>query len=198
MGVARIRLLLIFVLVFAAACRDGSGGGPKTDVSQIPEIGPWNAGVALPAEPQSQGDPARGRDILLGGDFMTCGIPFRLWSNPLFKEIIASGFGGSKDAPLIADRPGKNAELPYFLNVFISENGSEVVNANCLLCHGSQFNGEVVIGLGNPAIDFTEGTGGGNTGFPLTDALLDLLGLDVAEKAQLRKTFQRAAPCSVH
>src|SRR5262245_31839188 len=113
-------VLSLALLAMLAGCGDDSGSGSKTDLSQIPEEGPWNFGVELPTAPQDAGDPVRGREILLGGDFMTCGIPFKLWSNPLFKDFIASGFGGSEDAPRIADRPGKNAEMPYFLNVFTS------------------------------------------------------------------------------
>jgi mono/diheme cytochrome c family protein len=188
--------LLVCHLLLMSGCGDGSDGssnGSNTNVVQIPAVGPWNAGVALPEEPQVGGDPVRGREILLGGDFMTCGIPFKLWNNAAFQQFIAEGFGGTKDAPRIADRPGKNAAMPYFMNVFTAENGAEVVNANCLLCHGGQFNGELVVGLGNPAADFTEGAGGGSGGIPLTDELLNLFGLNGAEKAQLRKTYQRAA-----
>ncbi len=50
-----------------------------------------------------------------------------------------------------------------------------------------------LIGLGNATADFTDGAGGGATGIPLTDALLDLLGLDQAERAQLRKIGGRGA-----
>jgi mono/diheme cytochrome c family protein len=184
--------LILVLASIATGCGDGSRGS-NTDVSQIPAEGPWNFGVALPTEPQSDGDPVRGREILLGGDFMTCGLPFRLWNNPVFQQIIAAGFGGSAAAPRIADRPGKNADMPYFINVFTAENGAEVINANCLLCHGSQFNGEVVVGLGDPTVDFTNGAGGGNTGLPLSDELLNLFGLNGPEKDQLRKTYQRAA-----
>jgi len=43
-----------------------------------------------------------------------------------------------------------------------------------------------------PAIaDFTAGAGGGATSIPPTDALLDVLGLDQTERAQLRKIGAR-------
>lgn len=184
-------VLMLCLCAMVAGCGDDSATG-SSDAVQIPAVGPWNSGVALPAEPQSHGDPALGRNLLLGGDFMTCGIPFKLWSDTRFQGLISGGFGGPRNAPKIADRPGKNADMPYFMNVFTSENGAEVVNANCLLCHGGQINGELVIGLGNPAVDFTSGAGGG-VGIPLGDDLLNLFGLDDAEKAQLRKTYQRAA-----
>jgi hypothetical protein len=58
------------------------------------------------------GDPARGRELLLGGDYMTCGVPYKVWG--LGKDLVAGGYGGSADAPRIADRPGRNADMPYF------------------------------------------------------------------------------------
>jgi len=147
-------------------------------------------GVPLPAEPQALGDPGRGRQILLNGDYMTCGVPYRLWT-PLH-DLIASGFGGKADAPRIAGREGNNADLPYFLNVFTTASGAEVINGNCLMCHGGVFDGQLVIGLGNPVTDFTRGAGGVANGVPLTDALLNALGLTDAEKVELLKIVGRA------
>ena len=154
---------------------------------------PWKTAAFLPAEPQASGDPTRGRDLLLNGAYMTCGVPYKLWANPSFRSLIAGGFGGGADAPRIADRTGHNAELPYFLNAFRSPDDTEVVNANCLMCHGGQIDGRLVVGLGNASADFTRGAGGGATGIPLTDDLLNGLGLDANEKAQLRKIFGRGA-----
>jgi mono/diheme cytochrome c family protein len=146
-------------------------------------------GAELPAEPQVAGDPARGRELLLGGDYMTCGVPYKVWS--LGKDLVAGGFGGPANAPRIPDRAGRNADMPYFLNVFTAPDGAEVVNANCLMCHGGVIDGQLVIGLGNATADFTAGAGGGATSILLTDALLDVLGLDQTERAQLRKIGAR-------
>jgi mono/diheme cytochrome c family protein len=148
-------------------------------------------GAVLPAEPQAEGDPARGRALLLGGDYMTCGIPYKVWS--VGKDLIAGGYGGGANAPRIPDRPGRNADMPYFLNVFTAPDGAEVVNGNCLMCHGGMIDGQLVIGLGNAAADFTAGAGGGATSVPLTDALLDVLGLDETERAELRKIGGRGS-----
>ncbi len=149
------------------------------------------AGAVLPAEPQVTGDPVRGRELLLGGDYMTCGVPYKVWT--LGKDFIAGGYGGAADAPRIPGRPGRNADMPYFLNAFTAPDGAEVVNANCLMCHGGVIDGQLVIGLGNASADFTEGAGGGAAGVPVTDALLDALGLDDAERAQLRKIGGRGS-----
>jgi len=183
--------LVATAMLVMVGCGSGGGSGQPESV-QIPADGPWIYGAELSAEPQVEGDPVLGRDLLLNGSFMTCGIPSKLWNSPQFEDLIASGFGGSRNAPRIADRTGKNADMPYFLNIFDSPEGAEVINANCLLCHGGMFDGELVVGLGNATADFTGGAGGGNTGgIPLTDQVLNLLGLNEVEKAQLRKTFAR-------
>ena len=92
----------------------------------------------------------------------------------------------------IPGREGKNADMPYSLNVFTSPDGAEVVNANCLMCHGGKFDGQVVVGLGNATADFTGRLGGNSTG-PLSPEILDLLGLTPAEKSNLNKMLGRAA-----
>jgi mono/diheme cytochrome c family protein len=167
------------------SCRTCCAGGEMTQCAPI-------TGYPLPAEPQEPGDPVVGRELLLNGSYMTCGIPAKLWTGPL-RNVIAGGFGGSLDAPRIADRQGKNAEMPFFLNVFEADNGAEVINANCLMCHGGVFDGELVVGLGNATGDFTRGAGGGAAGLPLTEELLDAFGLDDAEKAQMRRITARGA-----
>jgi len=140
--------------------------------------------------PQEPGDAVVGRDTLIAGDFMTCGIPYKLWQNASLQSAIAGGFGGSIHDPPIPERTGNNAGVPYFLNAFTTPDGVDVVNANCLLCHGSVFDGQLVIGLGNPTRDFTRGFA--NSGFPpLTDELLDGFGLNQAEKDEVRKVFAR-------
>ena len=186
-------LLATAALCLVAACGDEGGGTPPLTLGgvRLRRPGRWNTSAPPPGEPQLAGGPVRGRELLLNGSFMTCGIPFKLWNNPSFEQLIASGFGGSRNAPRIADRQGKNAAMPYFLNVFESPDGAEVINANCLLCHGGIFNGELVVGLGNATADFTGGAGGGNTSIPLTDSVLNLFGLNEVEKFQLRKTFAR-------
>lgn len=153
-------------------------------------------GAVIAAEPQVAGDPVNGRELLLAGDYMTCGIPLKVWD--VTPDVVAGGYGGTKDAPRIPDRPGRNAELPYFLNTFTSPEGAEVINANCLMCHGGTFDGELIVGLGNATGDFTAGAGGAATGIPITDDLIALLGLDELEVAQLQKIQARGAALGPH
>jgi mono/diheme cytochrome c family protein len=178
--------LIAFVLLGTGACT------PDTHARErIPAEGPWNEGVHIEADPQVRGDVAQGRTLLLEGDFMTCGIPYALWEDPLFRPLISSAFGAAGGtAPTIPDRSGPNELMPYFLNVFETpDTGTEVLNANCLTCHGATFNGELVLGMGNTAADFTRQ---GITGVELGDDLLDSLGLDDDEREQLERMFQRA------
>jgi mono/diheme cytochrome c family protein len=166
-------------------CTDGGVGG-------INECSKAFAQTLLPS-PQEPGDPVAGRNTLLEGDFMTCGVPFKLWDIPLLKPLIADGFAGDVNDPPIPGRTGNNDGLPYFLTAFTTPGGVDVVQANCLLCHGGEFDGELIIGLGNPTRDFTSGAGGGGGSFPTDDAALDALGLNAAEKDEVRKLFARGA-----
>ncbi|HYB99463.1 MAG TPA: hypothetical protein VEC57_10080 [Candidatus Limnocylindrales bacterium] len=151
-------------------------------------------GQTLPTAPQEAGDPDVGRQNLLAGDIMTCGVPFKLWDIDLLQPFIAAGFAGDVNDPPVPGRTGNNEDLPYFLTAFTTPEGVEVVNANCLLCHGAEFDGELVIGLGNSTRDFTEGAGGGGgTSVPTDDATLDMFGLNEGEKEQVRRLFARGS-----
>ncbi len=157
----------------------------------VPADGPWTAGAVLPAEPQFQGDPVRGRDILLNGAYMSCGLPYKLWANPLLRGYLDGGFGLPAHAPTIPGRTGHNADMPYYLMAFTTREGVEVFNANCLTCHGGTFDGQLIIGLGNGAVDFTDGVGGGAPSTGIPDNVLDLVGLDAGEKREFNKLLGR-------
>jgi mono/diheme cytochrome c family protein len=128
---------------------------------------------------------------------MTCGVPYKVWSFGPAQDLFAGAFGGAADAPRIADREGKNAAMPYFLNAFTAPDGAEVVNANCLMCHGGLFDGQLVVGLGNATADFTAGAGGGLPDGPL-DGIADLLGLDDLERVQLDRIAERGRALTPH
>jgi mono/diheme cytochrome c family protein len=165
-------------------CEAGGSGGINACAK--------NTAAYIPPEPQDPGDPVQGRDTLLNGDFMTCGVPYKIWQfGALFQDTIASGFGGSASAPRITDRTGVNADIPYFLNVFTASNGADVINANCLMCHGGLFDGQLVIGMGNPIANFTQNVLGQTT--TINDDILDALGLNQAEKDQWHTVAGRGA-----
>lgn len=145
-----------------------------------PGPGPWDEGVYLKPGKTAHGDASRGEDLLLNGDYMTCGIPYALWESG--DDVIAGALGGESGAPRIAGRTGLNADMPYDLNAFTTPDGVEVINTNCLGCHGGFANGELVVGLGNATVDFTGDPSA--TGGVVDAGLLAAFGLDDAEIAQ--------------
>ena len=99
---------------------------------------------SIDEEAQRSGDPVKGRDYLINGGYITCGIP-----KPVYDRVLGGG------APEITGRTGANANLPYNYSVATSSEGIEVVSANCLSCHAGRLNGQVIIGLGGSDADFT-------------------------------------------
>ena len=154
---------LLLALLLAAGCDDA----PRDPPLRSP-IGP------VPPDPQRPGDPQRGYDALVNSGYVSCGIPYSVWTqvvtNPSPSEI--------------SGRQGHNATLPYFLTSFTTRSGVEVVGPNCLTCHAGYINGQLVVGLGNVDSDLT-----GN----VADAVLLAGGLvtSPAEKAEYRKFADR-------
>ena len=99
------------------------------------------------AAEQRPGDPQAGRDALLNAPYVSCGIPREVWTR-LAPDTDPDN--------LLPGRTGRNADLPYFLTSHVTETGVEVVANNCLTCHAGHIGGELVVGLGNPFVDFTQ------------------------------------------
>ncbi len=172
----------LVVLLPLASCTSGDmepSAPPDAAPDRAP--GPWDLGVELPAAPPNHGDPRRGEWLLLNGDYMSCGLPYKLWNFPIVAGIVQQALGQGR--PPMPGRSGKNADLPYSVNVFTTTDGAEVVNLNCLHCHGGYFDGELVVGLGDPTRDFTDGLIGA---FPVdlvqSWMLSPLLGFTQAER----------------
>lgn len=152
----------------------------EQDAAREP-VGLWSLGVRLPEPPPNGGDPERGRWQLLHGNYLSCGFPYRLLDNPIGRALLAADAG-----PRLPGRSGKNAELPYYLNVFETADGVEVMNQNCLLCHAGHFNGALVVGLGDSTRDFTD-VGQGISLGPQLRTFARLLGATGPELANLDK-----------
>lgn len=101
----------------------------------------------IPAAEQRTGDPALGYDILINRGYVTCGIPYDAYLASREEVTVEHRLPG---------RRGRNAELPYNLNATSNEDGVELVVSNCLTCHGAVFDDELVIGLGNAFLDFSD------------------------------------------
>jgi mono/diheme cytochrome c family protein len=110
-----------------------------------PPVAKAEPGPVATAE-QRAGDPARGYRVIVNGDYMSCGLPYRAWRRVA---------GAPDPGPALPGRSPKNSRLPYALSLQEDARGVEVVAANCLLCHAATFDGELVIGLGNEWLDFT-------------------------------------------
>lgn len=187
------RIGISFCLLLVAGCAvEITPPAPKPAVIK----NGWTYGVMLKAEPQSTGDPVQGYETLLNGAYMSCGIPYKLWADSFMGDIVqtqlSGALGGAKDSKRIAGRIGKNADMPYFLNVFTTATGAEVINGNCLSCHADMFNGEFVLGMGNSTADFTSVDDASSANMPLDEDLLALVGLDEAERANMMMMANRA------
>ncbi|HYD21511.1 MAG TPA: c-type cytochrome [Flavipsychrobacter sp.] len=105
-----------------------------------------NGPVAIPANEQRVGDTQKGYEYLTTGDFLKSGLPYGVF-------VMNSG----KDKDNLLQRTGKNATVPYGYNV-IENNGIEMVIPTCLQCHAAEFEGKLIIGLGNTTLDFSNAT----------------------------------------
>lgn len=99
----------------------------------------------IPASTQRElGDPNRGLDYLIYGDYISSGIPYEFFiqNTPI-------------EARNELKRSGLNANVPYSFNAVKAENGVDIVAPNCLQCHAAYLNGEFVLGLGNYASEYS-------------------------------------------
>ena len=114
------------------------------------EQGPVELGTpgVIPPATQRAGDPALGYEILVNRGYVSCGVPRAAFER-------AAGEAPATRQFELAGRDARNAGLPYQLNAATGPDGTELVVSNCLVCHGGEFNGELVIGLGDAFADFT-------------------------------------------
>lgn len=96
--------------------------------------------------PQPQGDPEKGYNYLIYGDYVGNGFPWEFMKKMARAE------------DTVLRRTGDNANTTYFFNVFTNQAGMKVVSGNCFSCHAGELNKKVVLGLGNTTYDFTQNT----------------------------------------
>jgi mono/diheme cytochrome c family protein len=124
-----------------------AGCGDATHPSMVPpDMAPSWPYPQAAAETQRTGDPQKGWDALITNGYVSCGIPYSLYS---------AAFGAAPENLRLPGRTGHNATLPYSQTAFVTKSGVEVVSANCLLCHAAVLNNQVVVGLGAHDGDFT-------------------------------------------
>ena len=138
----RTRTTWILCALVLGACGQGGDSTREQAAAQ-----PGEPGV-LPAAVQREGDPALGYEIIVNRGYVSCGVPLSA-----YRAAVADAPPDPMPRP--PGRVGRNAELPYNLNATTNPDGVELVVSNCLACHGAEFNGELVVGLGNAFADFT-------------------------------------------
>lgn len=127
-------LALVLTLTATACSEDDDRSAPKAEPGTVP------------AHEQRPGDARAGYETILAGRYVTCGPPYPAWQR---------AGGASDSAPRLADREPRNRALPYYFSRHENDRGQDIVSTNCLYCHADEFNGELVIGLGNETRDFT-------------------------------------------
>ena len=101
--------------------------------------------VYIPSSPQrTGGDPVKGYEYLIKGDYVKGGIPFNMY---------VLGIGKSRTNYL--QREGINEKISHEYTAVNAPNGEILVAPNCLQCHAQVMNDQLIMGLGNTFIDFT-------------------------------------------
>ena len=102
--------------------------------------------VFIPSSPQrAGGDPQKGYEYLIEGDYVKKGIPY---------SIYLLGIGKSKTNYL--NRDGINEKISHEYTAVTAPNGEVLVAPNCLQCHAQVMDDQLIIGLGNTFIDFSD------------------------------------------
>ncbi len=188
-------------MIFLAAGLMGCGSDDKSDSTAEPESADaadvrttdtsadMGSDMSNPAisqlekEEQRNGDPQRGYDYLLGGEYTGCGLPERVYSIASGLELLPGG----EPAPV------RESDLPYFLSKFETENGESVVGPNCLTCHAGQVEGELVIGAPGLGFDYGGLAADAEQLQRNRDVVSQQLNLTDAEIAELDKFAERLA-----
>ncbi len=131
------------------------------------------------AEPQVRAaDPDLGYDALVNNGYVSCGVP----------KSIAHLLPMGDERDRISGRNTQNEEMPYFWTSITADSGVELVVANCLVCHASHFNGELIIGLGDVRQDYTINTSSiMEVALSMSSGLLD----SEKEREELEKFVER-------
>ncbi|MEM9721762.1 MAG: hypothetical protein AAGA10_21015 [Bacteroidota bacterium] len=114
----------------------------------------------LPSPQLTDGDPEKGLEYLIYGDYMGTGFPFKTFDGFVRKQL---GRYVGDDEGKVLSREGINSNVPFTHTAFKANTGAWVVNGNCFSCHAGRIEGKVVLGLGNSFSDYRR-----NFKFPLT------------------------------
>jgi mono/diheme cytochrome c family protein len=139
-------------------------------------------GTPLGWEAQREGDPEVGYQVLLDGNYVGCGIPYRVYELAKELDYIPGG----------TPAPGGPPDIPYYLSVAKEVADIDLVSPNCLTCHAGTINGELVIGLGSTDLDYTSFSSGlAGIDQNMINLLDELFGLSETEFTELTKFTTR-------
>jgi len=93
---------------------------------------------------QRSGDSAKGYNYLVTGDFLRSGMPYGYFTLLRGKQTIN-----------LLNRNGKNATVDYGYNVVAGRDSVDIVIPTCLQCHAQVFDDQLIVGLGNNSMDFS-------------------------------------------
>ncbi|MBI1368048.1 MAG: c-type cytochrome [Planctomycetes bacterium] len=137
------RLLRTCVLLHLLIAPSARAVEPPVDTDHLQGPASFNT-LKLPASEQRSGDPQRGREYLITGQYIRGGLPLKY-----VRQFMGDGAGNA------LKRDGDNAILPPDLTATTARNGVPVAAPNCLACHAQMLNGKLVVGLGNATLDMT-------------------------------------------
>ena len=101
--------------------------------------------VFIPSSKQrTGGDPKKGYEYLIKGDYVKGGIPYSMY---------VLGIGKSRENYL--NRDGINEKISHEYTAVKAPNGEVLVAPNCLQCHAQVMDDQLIMGLGNTFIDFS-------------------------------------------
>ncbi len=167
---------LLLVILLSGACKR------EPIQPQEPEepnyLEPPSGTTAIEATEQRSGDPEKGRDYLLYGNFVSSGIPLGVFS------LAFEGDGN------LLNRTGDNADIPYDFTAIDAANGVRIAAANCFTCHAQVLDGQLIVGLGNSLADFTEDQSGV---IPTVDAGINFLYGPNSPEREAYEPFRQSA-----
>lgn len=102
-----------------------------------------------PSDQRLGGDPEKGYEYLVTGDYVKGGIPL---------NVFLLGMGKNNRNWL--KREGINSKVSHEFTAITASNGEVLVAPNCMQCHAQVFEDSLYVGLGNSFADFTKFSGG--------------------------------------
>ena len=126
-----------------------------SELRDLPLITPPAGASVVEAEQQRAGDPEVGYDHFINAPFVSCGIPLSVFEEVGDISRFLPLVGLPAEQAYLEGRTGGNQDLPYFFTYNRTRSGVEIAAINCMSCHASVFDDQLVVGLGNTTLKTT-------------------------------------------